>query len=69
MSMKFRGRGIDFQAKNSKCSDRTVENCAIKFTKDVGSSEVSCDDYERTEVSWTHFAIEGLLDLCISHEY
>jgi hypothetical protein len=52
-----------------KCRDRTMENCTVKFAEDIGASKVSCDDYERTEVSWAHFAIEGLLDLCISHQY
>jgi hypothetical protein len=51
--------------KESKCCNRAMKDRTIEFTEDVGASEVSCDDYERTEVSWTHFAIEGLLDLCI----
>ena len=45
------------------CQDR-----AIKLGDDLGATFVLQYDYERTKVSRTHFAIEGLLDSGISDE-
>ena len=53
---------------DSECSDWTVEDRAVKLRDDVGATFVLRYDYERTEVSCTHFAIEGLLDSGISDE-
>ena len=51
-----------------ECSDWMVEDRAIKLRDDVGTTFVLRYDYERTEVSHTHFAIEGLLNSGISDE-
>ena len=53
---------------DSECCDWTVEDRAIELGDDVGTTLVLQYDYERTEVSRTHFAIEGLLDSGISDE-
>ena len=53
---------------DSECCDWTVEDRAVELGDDVGATLVLRYDYERTEVSHTHFAIEGLLDCGISDE-
>ena len=45
-----------------------MEHRPVEFADDVGSSSVSCDDDEWAGVSRAHLAIEGLLDLRVSHE-
>ena len=53
---------------DSECSDWMVEDRAVKLGDDVGATFVLRYDNERTEVSCTHFAIEGFLDSGISDE-
>ena len=53
---------------DSECSYWMVEDRAVKLGDDVGATFVLRYDYERTEVSRMHFAIEGLLDSGISDE-
>ena len=53
---------------DSECCDWTVEDRAVELGDDVGATLVLRYDYERTEVSRTHFVIEGLLDCGISDE-
>ena len=53
---------------DSECSDWMVEDRAVKLRDDVGATFVLRYDNEQTEVSCTHFAIEGLLDSSISDE-
>ena len=53
---------------DSECCDWTVEDRAVKLGDDVGATLVLQYDYERTEVSRTHLAIEGFLDSGISDE-
>ena len=52
-----------------KCCYWAMKDGTVKLAEDVCSSEVSGYDDERTKVSWTHFAIQGLFDLHISHKY
>ena len=51
-----------------ECCDWTIEDRAVKLRDDVGATLVLQYDYERTEVSRTHFAIEGFLNSGISDE-
>ena len=53
---------------DSECCNWTVEDRAIEHGDDVGATLVLRYDYEQTEVSCTHFAIEGFLDSGISDE-
>ena len=53
---------------DSECSDWTVKDQAVKLGDDVGTTLVLRYDYERTEISRTHFAIERFLDSSISDE-
>ena len=53
---------------DSECCDWAIEDRAVELGDDVGATFVLRYDYERTEVSRTHFAIEGLLDSGISDE-
>ena len=53
---------------DSECCDWTVEDRAVELGDNVGATFILQYDYERTKVSRTHFAIEGLLDSGISHE-
>ena len=53
---------------DSECSDWMVEDRAVKLGDDVGATFVLRYDNEQTEVSCTHFAIEGFLDSSISDE-
>ena len=53
---------------DSECSDWTIEDRAVELGDDVGATFVLRYDYERTEISRTHFAIERLFDSGISDE-
>ena len=53
---------------DSECCDWMVEDRAVELGDDVGTTFILGYDYERTEVSRMHFAIEGLLDSGISDE-
>ena len=53
---------------DSECCDWTVEDRAVELGDDVGATLVLQYDYERTEISCTHFAIERFLDSGISDE-
>ena len=53
---------------DSECSNWTAKDQAVKLGDDVGTTFVLRYDYEWTEVSCMHFAIEGLLDSGISDE-
>ena len=51
-----------------ECCNWTVEDGPVEFGDDVGATLVLRYDYERTEVSRTHFVIERFLDSGISDE-
>ena len=51
-----------------ECCNWAIEDRAVELRDDVGTTLVLRYDYERTEVSRTHFAIERLLDSSISDE-
>ena len=51
-----------------ECCNWTVKDQPIEFGDDVGATLVLQYDYEQTEVSRTHFAIERFLDGGISDE-
>ena len=53
---------------DSECCDRTVKDGPVEFGNNVGTTLVLQYDYERTEVSCMHFAIERFLDSSISDE-
>ena len=53
---------------DSECCNWTVEDRAVELGDDVGATLVLRYDYERTEVSCMHFAIEGFLNSSISDE-
>ena len=53
---------------DSECCNWTVEDGPIKFGNNVGTTLVLRYDYEQTEVSRTHFAIERFFDSGISDE-
>ena len=53
---------------DSECCNWTVEDRPVEFGDDVGATLVLRYDYERTEISRTHFAIERFLDSGISDE-
>ena len=53
---------------DSECCNWTVEDRAVELRDDVGATLVLRYDYEQTEVSCTHFVIEGFLDSGISDE-
>ena len=53
---------------DSECCDWTVEDRAVELRDNVGATLVLRYDYEWTEVSCTHLAIEGFLDSGISDE-
>ena len=47
---------------DSECCDWMVEDRAVELGDDVGTTLVLRYDYEQTEISCTHFAIERFLD-------
>ena len=53
---------------DSECCDWMVEDRAVELGDNVGATLVLRYDYEWTEVSHTHLAIEGFLDSGISDE-
>ena len=53
---------------DSECCDWMVEDRAIELGDDIGATLVLRYDYEWTEVSRTHLAIEGFLNSGISDE-
>ena len=53
---------------DSECCDWMVKDGPIEFSDDVGATLVLRYDYERTEVSRTHFVIERFLNSGISDE-
>ena len=53
---------------DSECCNWAVEDGPIEFSDDVGATLVLRYDYERTEISHTHFVIERFLDSGISDE-
>ena len=53
---------------DSECSNRAVENWAIKFRDDVCATPVLQYDDVQTEISCTHFVIERLFDGGISDQ-
>ena len=53
---------------DSECCDWTIEDRAVELGDDVGATFVLRYDYERSEVSRMHFAIERLLDSGIFDE-
>ena len=50
----------------SECCNWMVEDRAVELRDDVGTTLVLRYDYEQTEISRTHFAIERFLDSGIS---
>ena len=53
---------------DSECCDWTIKDQAVELGDNVGATFILRYDYEWTEVSRTHFVIEGLLDSGISDE-
>ena len=53
---------------DSECCNWTVKDGPVEFGDNVGTTLVLRYDYEQTEVSRTHFAIERFLDSGISDE-
>src|ERR1700686_4692234 len=51
---------------DSESGHWAIEQRAVEFREEVRTSSVSRDNNERTCVSWTHFAIKGLFDCCVS---
>ena len=53
---------------DSECCDWTIKDRAVELGDNVGATFVLRYEDERTKISRTHFAIEGLLDSGISDE-